>query len=43
MKRYECLKLLASMLDPKVIVVTNIGPISREWNALGRAMPISCR
>ena len=34
MKRYECLKLLASMLDPKVIVVTNIGPISREWNAL---------
>jgi sulfopyruvate decarboxylase subunit beta len=22
------------MLDPKVIVVTNIGPISREWNAL---------
>jgi sulfopyruvate decarboxylase subunit beta len=34
MKRYDCLKLLAAMLDPKVIVVTNIGPISREWNAL---------
>jgi thiamine pyrophosphate-dependent acetolactate synthase large subunit-like protein len=34
MKRYDCLKLLASMLGPKVIVVTNIGPISREWNAL---------
>ena len=34
MKRYDCLKLLASMLDPQVIVVTNIGPISREWNAL---------
>jgi thiamine pyrophosphate-dependent acetolactate synthase large subunit-like protein len=34
MKRYDCLKRLASMLDPKVIVVTNIGPISREWNAL---------
>lgn len=34
MKRFECLKSLASMLDPKVIVVTNIGPISREWNAL---------
>jgi thiamine pyrophosphate-dependent acetolactate synthase large subunit-like protein len=34
MKRYDCLALLASMLDPKVIVVANIGPISREWNAL---------
>jgi sulfopyruvate decarboxylase subunit beta len=34
MKRYDCLALLASMLEPKVIVVTNIGPISREWNAL---------
>jgi thiamine pyrophosphate-dependent acetolactate synthase large subunit-like protein len=34
MKRYDCLKRLASMLDPKVIVATNIGPISREWNAL---------
>ncbi|MDH3445961.1 MAG: thiamine pyrophosphate-dependent enzyme, partial [Deltaproteobacteria bacterium] len=34
MKRYDCLKSLASMLDPKVIVATNIGPISREWNAL---------
>jgi len=34
MKRYDCLKLLASMLDPKVIVVANVGPISREWNAL---------
>jgi phosphonopyruvate decarboxylase len=34
MKRYDCLKLLASLLDPKVIVVANIGGISREWNAL---------
>jgi thiamine pyrophosphate-dependent acetolactate synthase large subunit-like protein len=34
MKRYDCLKLLTSMLDPKVIVVANIGGISREWNAL---------
>ncbi|MGH7926793.1 MAG: thiamine pyrophosphate-dependent enzyme, partial [Candidatus Binatia bacterium] len=34
MRRYDCLKLLASMLDPKVIVVANIGGISREWNAL---------
>jgi thiamine pyrophosphate-dependent acetolactate synthase large subunit-like protein len=34
MKRYDCLKLLSSMLDPKTIVVANIGPISREWNAL---------
>jgi thiamine pyrophosphate-dependent acetolactate synthase large subunit-like protein len=34
MKRYDCLKLLASMLDPNTIVVANIGPISREWNAL---------
>jgi thiamine pyrophosphate-dependent acetolactate synthase large subunit-like protein len=34
MKRFECLKLLASMIDPKTIVVANVGPISREWNAL---------
>ncbi|HSF56561.1 MAG TPA: thiamine pyrophosphate-dependent enzyme [Candidatus Binatia bacterium] len=34
MKRFECLKILASMIDPKTIVVANIGPISREWNAL---------
>jgi thiamine pyrophosphate-dependent acetolactate synthase large subunit-like protein len=34
MKRYDCLKVLAAMLDPKVIVVANVGPISREWNAL---------
>jgi hypothetical protein len=34
MKRFECLKILASMIDPKAIVVANVGPISREWNAL---------
>jgi thiamine pyrophosphate-dependent acetolactate synthase large subunit-like protein len=34
MKRFECLKILASMIDPKTIVVANVGPISREWNAL---------
>jgi sulfopyruvate decarboxylase subunit beta len=34
MKRFECLKLLASMIDARTIVVANVGPISREWNAL---------
>jgi thiamine pyrophosphate-dependent acetolactate synthase large subunit-like protein len=34
MKRFDCLKSLAAILDPKVIVVTNVGPICREWNAL---------
>jgi thiamine pyrophosphate-dependent acetolactate synthase large subunit-like protein len=34
MKRFECLKALASMIDEKTIVVANVGPISREWNAL---------
>jgi thiamine pyrophosphate-dependent acetolactate synthase large subunit-like protein len=34
MKRFECLKILSSMIDPKTIVVSDIGPISREWNAL---------
>lgn len=34
MKRFDCLKLLAAMLDPDTLVVANIGPISREWNAL---------
>ena len=34
MKRFDCLKLLAAMIDPKTIVVANVGPISREWNAL---------
>src|SRR5262249_62110846 len=34
MKRFECLKILSSMIDPKTIVVGNVGPISREWNAL---------
>jgi sulfopyruvate decarboxylase subunit beta len=34
MKRFDCLKSLASMIDPDTIVVANIGPISREWNAL---------
>jgi thiamine pyrophosphate-dependent acetolactate synthase large subunit-like protein len=34
MKRFDCLKLLASMIQPSAIVVANVGPISREWNAL---------
>ena len=34
MKRFDCLRSLAAMLDPKAIVVTNVGPICREWNAL---------
>lgn len=34
MKRFDCLKLLAAMLDPDAIVVANVGPISREWNAV---------
>lgn len=34
MKRFECLKLLAGALAPDALVVANVGPISREWNAL---------
>ncbi|HTN71617.1 MAG TPA: thiamine pyrophosphate-dependent enzyme [Methylomirabilota bacterium] len=34
MKRFDCLKLLAALIEAKTIVVANIGPISREWNAL---------
>lgn len=34
MKRFDCLKSLAAMLDPDDIVVANVGPISREWNAV---------
>ena len=34
MKRFDCLEALAQLLDPNVIVVTNVGPICREWNAL---------
>ena len=34
MKRFDCLKALAALLDPETIVVTNVGPICREWNAL---------
>ena len=34
MKRFDCLKSLAPLLDLKTIVVTNVGPICREWNAL---------
>jgi len=34
MKRFDCLKALAELLDPKAIVITNVGPICREWNAL---------
>ena len=34
MKRFDCLKLLAGLLEPTTLVVANVGPISREWNAL---------
>lgn len=34
MKRYEALKLLAAAIADDTIVVANVGPISREWNAL---------
>jgi|SRR4051812_13124419 sulfopyruvate decarboxylase subunit beta len=34
MKRFDCLKSLAAMVDPDTLVVANVGPISREWNAL---------
>ena len=34
MKRFDCLKILASIIDEATIVVANVGPISREWNAL---------
>lgn len=34
MKRFDCLKILAGMLSPGALVVANVGPISREWNAL---------
>ena len=34
MKRYDCLKLLAASVAEETIVVSNIGPIAREWNEL---------
>jgi|SRR5689334_19227151 len=34
MKRFDCFKSLAAILDPEAIVVANVGPISREWNAV---------
>jgi sulfopyruvate decarboxylase subunit beta len=34
MKRFDCLQSLAPLLDEKTIVVTNVGPICREWNSL---------
>ena len=34
MKRYDTLKLLADAIAEDTIVVANVGPISREWNAL---------
>jgi thiamine pyrophosphate-dependent acetolactate synthase large subunit-like protein len=33
-KRYEVLNLLAASIADDTIVVGNVGPISREWNAL---------
>jgi sulfopyruvate decarboxylase subunit beta len=33
-KRYQALKLLAASIADDTIVVANVGPISREWNAL---------
>jgi sulfopyruvate decarboxylase subunit beta len=34
MKRYEALKLLAASIAEDTLVVANVGPVSREWNAL---------
>ena len=34
MKRYDALSALAGMMAEDTIVVGNVGPISREWNAL---------
>src|ERR1043166_9187330 len=34
MKRFDCLKILAWIIDDETIVGANVGPISREWNAL---------
>ena len=34
MKRYEALRILAASVADDTIVVGNVGPISREWNAL---------
>ena len=34
MKRYDCLMLLAGTMAEGTIVVANVEPISREWNAL---------
>ncbi len=34
MKRYDALKLLAAAIAEDTIVVGNVGPISREWNAV---------
>ena len=34
MKRFDCLTSLAAILDADAIVVANVGPISREWNAV---------
>jgi sulfopyruvate decarboxylase subunit beta len=34
MKRFDCFTSLAAILDPEAIVVANVGPISREWNAV---------
>jgi thiamine pyrophosphate-dependent acetolactate synthase large subunit-like protein len=33
-KRYDCLELLAATVAGDTIVVANVGPVSREWNAL---------
>ena len=30
MKRFDCLKILASIVDENTIVIANVGPISRE-------------
>jgi len=34
MNRYEALRILAATIADDTIVVGNVGPISREWNAL---------
>ena len=34
MKRFDCLIALAAILEADALVVANVGPISREWNAV---------
>ncbi len=39
MKRFDCLKLLASCLDEQVITVTSLSTTAREWSPLWKRGP----